>query len=154
VIFREATISDIPQIQVVRHSVKENVLSDPRLVTDQDCADYLMNRGMGWVCESEHEILGFAIADLKDHNIWAIFIKPEFEKQGIGRKLHEIMLDWYFSQTQHFVWLGTAPHTRAANFYKKAGWQETGKNGKGEIKFEMKKEEWEAIRQKSFASDK
>jgi hypothetical protein len=29
---REALITDIPQIQIVRNSVKENMLSDPALV--------------------------------------------------------------------------------------------------------------------------
>ena len=70
----------------------------PGLVTDEDCADYLVNRGKGWVCESNGEIVGFAIADLYEDNIWALFVNPDFEKQGIGRKLHEIMMDWYFSQ--------------------------------------------------------
>ena len=32
-IFREALIADIPQITIVRNSVKENMLSDPGLVT-------------------------------------------------------------------------------------------------------------------------
>jgi GNAT superfamily N-acetyltransferase len=118
-IFREATIRDIPKIQIVRHSVKENVLSDPGLVTDEDCADYLVKRGKGWVCEMNQEILGFAIADMKENNIWALFVNPSFEKQGIGRKLHIIMMDWFFSQTQKTCWLGTAPFTRAASFYKK-----------------------------------
>jgi len=40
--FREASLQDIPQIQNVRHAVKENVLSDPGLVTDIDCANYLV----------------------------------------------------------------------------------------------------------------
>lgn len=52
------------------------------------------------------------------------------------------MLNWYFSQTQKKVWLSTAPNTRAEVFYRKAGWKETGKYGKGEIKFEMKYDEW------------
>jgi GNAT superfamily N-acetyltransferase len=150
-IFREAGIPDIPQIQFVRHSVKENVLSDPGLVTDNDCADYLENRGKGWVCESNHEILGFAIADLKDSNIWALFVQPAFERQGIGKKLHDIMLDWFFSQTKSTCWLGTAPHTRAALFYKKSGWSETGKHGKGEIRFEMTHEEWRTIRKNKIS---
>jgi hypothetical protein len=34
---REARVEDITQIQRVRNSVKENTLSDPNLVTDQDC---------------------------------------------------------------------------------------------------------------------
>jgi hypothetical protein len=108
--FREATIQDIPQIQMVRHSVRENVLSDPGLVTDKDCADYLIRRGRGWVCESDGKIVGFSIADLTDQ------------------------------------WLGTSPNTRVESFYRRAGWKETGIHGKGEIKFEMNREEWLDIR--------
>ncbi|WP_240337043.1 GNAT family N-acetyltransferase [Rufibacter psychrotolerans] len=140
--FREATLRDIPQIQQVRHSVKENVLSDPSLVTDADCAEYLTQRGKGWVCEVEGVIVGFSIADLKDHNIWALFVQPEFEGKGIGRTLHDLMLDWYFAQTQEPVWLGTQPQSRADAFYRRTGWQEVGTHGKGETKFEMTFERW------------
>jgi GNAT superfamily N-acetyltransferase len=141
-IFREANIKDIPQIQIVRHSVKENVLSDPALVTDADCAEYITVRGKGWVCETDHTIVGFAIADLRDHNIWALFIKPEYERKGIGKKLHELMLDWYFTNTHETVWLGTAPNSRAELFYRMAGWKEVGRTKHGEIKFEMDSDEW------------
>src|SRR5215207_9977886 len=106
--FREATTEDIPQIQRVRNSVKENVLSDPALVTDADCIDYITRRGKGWVCETDGKIVGFAIADLVEHNIWALFLLPEFESKGIGRTLHRMMLDWYFSETDKTVWLSTA----------------------------------------------
>ena len=142
-IFREARVSDIPQIQVVRHAVKENVLSDPSLVTDKDCEEYITIRGKGWVCETKKRIVGFSIVDLKENNIWALFVDPDFEGKGIGKKLHELMLAWYFDQTKQTVWLGTSPNTRAATFYKKAGWKETGKHGKEEIKFEMTYVEWE-----------
>ncbi len=144
---REAHIADIRQIQLVRNSVNENILSNPALVTDEDCAEYLTIRGRGWVCEMENQIVGFAIADLKDNNIWALFVKPEFEKMGIGRHLHDTMLDWYFNQEKRDVWLGTAPNTRAETFYRKAGWIETGMHGKGEIKFEMTLDTW--MRKKS-----
>jgi GNAT superfamily N-acetyltransferase len=89
------------------------------------------------------QIVGFSIADLRDHNIWALFVQPGFDKQGIGRQLHDVMLNWYFDQTQQTVWLGTAPGTRAESFYRKAGWKETGIHGKGEIKFEMGYRDWE-----------
>lgn len=141
-IIREAKIEDIKQIQIVRNSVTENTLSNPNLVTDNDCLEFITNRGKGWVCEIENEIIGFSIADLKDKNIWALFLNPKFEKQGIGRKLHDIMLDWYFEQTKATVWLGTSPNTRAEIFYRKSGWTETGIHGKGEIKFEMTYENW------------
>ncbi len=141
-IIREATIADIKQIQLVRNAVKENMLSNPNLVTDEDCATFMTVRGKGWVCEIDNEIVGFSIVDLKENNIWALFLKPEFEKQGIGKQLHDIMLDWYFSQTKTNVWLGTSPNTRAENFYRKVGWKEIGMHGKGEIKFEMSYEDW------------
>lgn len=139
---REARLKDIPQIQKVRNSVKENTLSDPNLVTDKDCEEFLFERGKGWVYEIDDQIVGFSIVDLKEKNIWALFLDPGFEKQGIGRKLHDTMLDWYFEQTKETVWLGTAPKTRAENFYRKSGWKETGTHGKGEIKFEMTYNNW------------
>jgi GNAT superfamily N-acetyltransferase len=141
-LIREATINDIAEMQIVRNAVKENALSNPALVTDADCEEYLFNRGRGWVCEIKRKIIGFAIVDLVDNNIWALFLLPQFEKKGIGRKLHDIMLDWYFLQTDKTLWLSTAPGTRAENFYRKAGWKATGTYGKTEIKFEMDSIQW------------
>ena len=140
--FREAQVSDIQQMQLVRHSVKENVLSNPALVTDADCEEYLTVRGKGWVCEVENEVVGFAIADLKDHNIWALFVHPEHAGKGIGKRLHHLMMDWYFDQTTQTVWLSTAPHTIAEAFYRKAGWKETIRRANGEIRFEMSFDTW------------
>jgi len=141
-IIREAKIDDIQQIQVVRNSVKENVLSNPNLVTDQDCEAFISQRGKGWVCEIDNEIVGFAIADLKENNIWALFIHPKHEKKGIGQQLHRTMLNWYFSRTKKTVWLGTGFNTRAEQFYRKAGWNEVGMHNSQEIKFEMTYEDW------------
>jgi GNAT superfamily N-acetyltransferase len=118
------------------------MLSNPNLVTNADCAEFMFVRGRGWVCEIDQEIVGFSIVDLKENNIWALFLKPEFEKQGKGKLLHDVMLNWYFTQTKETVWLGTAPGTRAEQFYNKAGWKENGMYGKGEVKFEMSYENW------------
>ncbi|MCX6351172.1 MAG: GNAT family N-acetyltransferase [Bacteroidetes bacterium] len=115
-IFREATIEDIKQIQIVRNLVKENTLSNPELITDADCVEFLTQRGKGWVCEIDGEIEGFAIADLEGNNIWALFINPNFEGKGIGRKLHDTMMNWYFTNTKKAVWLSTEPNTRAEKF--------------------------------------
>lgn len=141
-LIREATVNDVKQMQRVRNAVRENMLSDPALVTDKDCETYITERGKGWVCEIENEVVGFAIADLQENNIWALFLLPAFERKGIGRQLHDIMLNWYFRQTKHTVWLGTSAGTRAEMFYRKAGWRENGVHGKGEIRFEMTYDSW------------
>ncbi|KOY86537.1 GCN5 family acetyltransferase [bacterium 336/3] len=140
--FREATKLDIPQMHVVRYAVKENILSNPALITEADYEAFIITYGKGWVCEINSQIAGFAVVDLLKNNIWALFIHPDYEKQGIGRKLHHTMLDWYFSQTQAFVWLSTENKTRAEAFYRKAGWKEVGSYGTNEIKFEMNYENW------------
>jgi GNAT superfamily N-acetyltransferase len=141
-IFREALVNDIKQMQVVRNAVRENTLSNPALVTDANVEDYITGRGKGWVCEIENVVVGFAIADLIDHNIWALFVHPDAEAKGIGKELHNRMMNWYFSQTDETVWLSTTPGTRAEMFYKMQGWEQVGVYGKGEVKFEMSKEKW------------
>ena len=139
---RQAEITDIKEILSVRNSVTENILSNPNAITNNDCIEFITQRGKGWVYEIENQIVGFSIVDLRDNNVWALFLRPEFEKQGIGRKLHDIMLGWYFEQTKTNIWLGTSPKTRAEFFYRKAGWAEIGIHANDEIKFEMTFENW------------
>ena len=141
-IFRETQITDIPQIQEVRNSVTENTLSDPALVPDSDVEDYITRRGKGWICQENGKVVGFSIVSVIDKNVWALFVQPGYDKLGIGRRLHDDMLDWYFGQTNETIWLGTAPGTRAEQFYRKAGWTESGTHGKREVKFEMTAGEW------------
>ena len=141
-IYRRAVSGDIPQIQIVRNAVKENTLSDPNLVTDQDCEEYINGRGRGWVCELERIVIGFVIVDLQDHNVWALFVDPEYEGKGVGKELHALMINWYFEQTHQTLWLGTAFNTRAEVFYRSQGWAEVGTHGPKEIKFEMTYSKW------------
>ncbi len=143
-IFKEAEINDIPQMQVVRNTVKENVLSNPALVADEDYVVYMKEKGKGWVCIIDDVVVGFAIVDLLGKNIWALFVHPDFDKRGIGKQLHRLMMDWYFSQTNKTIWLSTAPNSRAETFYRMNGWREVGVYGKGELKFEMGVEDWAA----------
>jgi GNAT superfamily N-acetyltransferase len=144
-IFRQADTVDITNIQFVRNSVKENVLSDPALVPDTDVEKYINKRGRGWVCMEGINMVGFCIADLVDDNIWALFVLPEYEGKGIGTELHKLMLDWYFSQNKTLVWLSTQQASRAERFYRKSGWKEAGAYGKNEIKFIMTQERWIAM---------
>jgi GNAT superfamily N-acetyltransferase len=141
-IFREATIADIQQMQVVRNAVKENVLSNPDLVKDEDYVPFITTGGKGWVCTINEVVVGFSIIDFEKHNVWALFVHPTVEAKGIGKQLHKLMLYWYFANTDVTIWLSTAPGTRAEKFYTLKGWKAVGIYGKGETKFEMKKQDW------------
>jgi GNAT superfamily N-acetyltransferase len=142
--YRAARLTDIPELERVRFAVRENVLRTPGLVTPADYEAYLSRRGRGWVATlaDDATITGFAIADLQGHSIWALFVDPDFDQRGIGKELHRRMLDWYFAQTTETVWLSTAPGTRAEEFYRRQGWQEAGRTGSGEVRFEMTAERW------------
>ncbi len=143
-IFLTATPDHIPAMHVVRMSVTENALSNPLLVTERDYVEMLESKGKGWVCYAGDTLVGFAIVDVSSRNIWALFVAPGFENMGIGRSLHDQMLDWSFGQEAiEKLWLATAPGTRAERFYDIAGWTSTGITKHGEIRFEMERGFWQ-----------
>lgn len=133
---RIATLEDIPALHEIRVSVKENVLSNPNLVTAQDYADMTEKHGKGWVYEDD-KIRGFAFLDFRDNNIWALFVDPGSEKRGVGRMLHDTMVSYCRAKGIESLWLTTSPGTRAEKFYLKAGWINTGITSSGELRFEM-----------------
>jgi len=133
---RPARRSDVPGIQRVRHSVRENVLVSC-VITDDEVVDYLERRGRGWVVEREGEVVAFAIGDREDANIWALFVDPRYEGLGYGRRLHDEMVAWLWSCGLERLWLSTDPATRAERFYERAGWRRTGLLPSGEMAFEL-----------------
>ena len=141
--FRQAIPEDIPQIQIVRNFVKENQLSKPNLIPDELVEEFITKRGKGFVCEIDKKIVGLSIVDFVENNVWALFLLPEFEGKRIGKKLHQLMLDEYFSKTKETIWLSTEANSRAEIFYKKQGWKNAGLHG-NEVKFEMSFEDWKS----------
>jgi GNAT superfamily N-acetyltransferase len=134
--FRVATVADVGAMHRVRMSVRENALRNPDLVRREHYEAMLEREGRGWVCEIEGAIVGFAIADLARSNVWALFVDPAHERLGIGRRLHDLLLEWMFANGAERVWLSTARGTRAEEFYARAGWTAVGSEPSGEVRFE------------------
>ena len=124
--------------------VKENRLNNPLLVEEKDYVNCLTREGKGFLCEIDGKITGFAIVDTVKDNFWAFFVDPAFEGNGIGRKLEEIILNWYFNNGKQSISLSTAPNTRAEKFYISSGWTQSGSTKHGELIFEMKVEDWKS----------
>jgi GNAT superfamily N-acetyltransferase len=134
---RQAVRADVPGIQRVRHSVRENMLTSCT-ISDEEVVDYLERFGRGWVVVDERDtVLAFAIGDARDGNIWALFVDPAHEGRGHGRRLHDEMVGWLFSRGLERLWLSTEPGTRAQRFYERAGWVNKATLPSGELRFEL-----------------
>lgn len=126
----------------IRMSVQENQLTDPTVVQPHHYREMLNEHGRGWVAKDDGRMVGFAAADLTRFNIWALFVDPGFEGRGVGRQLHETMMDWFFAAGAERVWLSTDHGTRAERFYQSAGWRYAGSQPNGEVRYEMSREHW------------
>lgn len=120
--YRRATSADIPAMSAIRLAVRENVLSDPRKVTLAMYEDYLDRLGRGWVAEVDGVVVGFAYGARADASIWALFVRPEHERKGIGKRLLALATEWLFAVGAERVVLSTEAATRADRFYAAQGW--------------------------------
>jgi GNAT superfamily N-acetyltransferase len=122
-VFREAAYNDIPHMTRIRLAVTENVLRDPSRITPQMYADFLEKDGRGWVALVDGKIVAFSYASKIDGSIWALFVDPRFEGQGLGKELLARASGWLFSLGFRRVTLSTGARTRAAQFYTQLGWR-------------------------------
>lgn len=134
---REACRDDIVAMHRVRTAVRENRLASTA-IAEADYIPAIEVHGRGWVIEEKGEIVGFAVGDARDGNIWALFVHPEHEKRGYGRQLHDAMISWLWSRGLERLWLTTEPGARAQEFYEAAGWQRMGQTSKGALRFELR----------------
>ena len=115
-------------------AVRENRLTSS-VITEADYVAAIEEHGRGWVVEDARKIVGFAVGDARDGNIWALFVHPDHERRGHGRRLHDAMVAWLRSRGLERLWLTTEAGTRAQRFYEAAGWQADGRTKGGSIRY-------------------
>lgn len=134
---RRATRNDLPRIKEIRFAVKENVLIDRTSIPDEEVFRFMEDE-VFWVYEENGLVLGFAAGDTRDGNIWALFVHPEYEGRGVGQALLDQCCRSLAQRGLTRLKLDTGPQTRAAAFYRRAGWRETGETtAKGNVVFSL-----------------
>jgi GNAT superfamily N-acetyltransferase len=131
---RRAIQGDVARIMEIRHSVRENRLSDPNLLTGKDCAEFI-ERSEIWVWEEDGIVQAFAAGDIRDGWIWALFVAPEYEGRGIGKALLSMACETLRNAGYTVANLSTAAGTRAERFYTENGWMLVSNNRRGEVLF-------------------
>ena len=132
---RRATPDDVPRIAEIRDSVRENILSDPALVTPADIAWFLEN-GPIWVWDDNGAVAGFSAGDPRNGWVWALFVAPGHEGKGIGRALLKATCDTLREAGHATATLSTEAGTRAERHYRADGWTAISQNAKGELVFQ------------------
>lgn len=137
---RAAQSADIETLFQIRTSVVENYQSREELaslgITPQTIADMLQSHCCAWIAEIHSEPIAFAMADVAERSIFALFVLPDFEGRGAGRRLMEQAEAWLWSQGPDPIWLltGNDPALRAYGFYQHLGWTPVGVAADGQIK--------------------
>jgi len=108
VVLRQALRSDLPDLFRVRHAVSENRQFSLAIPDDQ-VIEALESTGRGWVMELDGVIVAFAIGDALTGSIWALFVDPSHRGHGYGRRLHDTVVEWLWSQGHDRIGLNAEP---------------------------------------------
>ncbi|MBL0123201.1 MAG: GNAT family N-acetyltransferase [Betaproteobacteria bacterium] len=135
-ILRQAIRQDIPAMHRVRLAVRENRLTSS-VITEAHYVPAIEKTGRGWVIEADGKVVAFAVGNAETGNIWALFVDPDYEGRGYGRRLHEAMVNWLFSGKLKRLYLSTGSNTRAQRFYETAGWLGKGLQPDGDMHYEL-----------------
>ena len=133
---RLAWADDIPTMHRLRLSVMENRLSDPARITEDSYRPYVEDGG-AWVAEAASEIVGFAVVDEAEQSLWALFVRPDMERLGIGGALFGCAAAWASERGIRTLGLVTEAGTRAERFYEAAGLKRAGLSDTGEVRFQL-----------------
>jgi ribosomal protein S18 acetylase RimI-like enzyme len=132
-LFREMLPADIPAAFHVRTSTIENALTMQELeedyeLTPETLAEAMKASAKGWVCETDNEVIGFAMGDPEEYELTVLAVLPKYEGHGIGRRLLAEVESWLFGLGSDEIWLATTPNSslRAYRLYVSQGWIPTG----------------------------
>ncbi|HFK7186084.1 TPA: GNAT family N-acetyltransferase [Serratia odorifera] len=138
---RIATSGDVADMFRIRIGVHENKMTMAELaeygITPESLPTMLSGDGQGWVAEQDGKVVAFAMADAGDATIFALFVAPPFEGQGIGRGLMAAAEQWLRGRGCTQAWLETDSdsNVRANGFYRHLGWLASNKQEDGQTKF-------------------
>ena len=140
-VIRAAALSDIDVLFQIRTSVRDNHLSMEQLaslgITPETLPEMLSYPGHGWVAELDGRMIAFSMANAQEATVFALFVRPECEGKGAGRRLMAETEEWLFAQGCKEIWLSTDSDrsVRANGFYRHLGWQDKGLLEDGQVRF-------------------
>lgn len=123
-IFRKLEASDLADTYDIRFSCTENIIHPHQiqyLLRETALKD--IGQGGGWICLDKDVKVGFSMPIFApEPMLAALFVRPEYQRQGIGKKLMGLAINWLKENNAQSVVLETDPGSYADEFYKRNGW--------------------------------
>lgn len=138
---REARVEDIEALFEIRCSVRENHLSREELaemgITAQALADVILRGESVWVASDGERLLGFAMVDADNGELFALFVRPECEGRGVGARLLALAEARLFRDHPVACLITDGrEQMRAFGFYLRAGWRVVRAEEGGDVRME------------------
>lgn len=138
---REARVEDIETLFEIRCSVRENHLSREELaemgITSQALVDVILQGESVWVACDEERMLGFAMVDADNGELFALFVRPDCEGRGVGARLLALAEARLFRDHAVACLITDGrEQMRAFGFYLRAGWRVVRAEEGGDVRME------------------
>ncbi len=134
-IFRETQVEDVEDMFSVRARTRQNPISKEQLATygitpASSAADMASGKMRGWGCFHDADLVGFCNGDGTTGEVLVLAVLPEYESNGIGRRLLSHVVEWLRSTGFPQPWLAASPDPgiRAHGFYRALGWRPDGRS--------------------------
>ena len=127
----------------IRLAVNENVMTRCQLeelgISEDSLAGMLEECYSGYCAEVRGEVVGFCMADLSMASLFALFVLPGFEGQGIGKQLLKSAVSDFWNAGFTRATLLTEADTRAFRFYLQKGWRHINFASNGDAELELRR---------------
>ncbi|WP_330216047.1 GNAT family N-acetyltransferase [Pseudomonas sp. AM8] len=126
-LIRAATQDDVDTLFEIRTSVIQNHLSIEQMaelgITPQLLADSMREAPCVWIAEVDGQPVAFAMVDLAEGEVFAMFVLPSHENLGLGRQLMAVAEAALFEHHDRlFLITDGRDEIRANGFYRHLGW--------------------------------
>ncbi|WP_269789932.1 GNAT family N-acetyltransferase [Stenotrophomonas sp. Iso1] len=138
---RRAVAADVEALFDIRTSVTQNHLSREQLaqrgIDAEALAAAVSSAPCAWLAEVEGQAVAFSMIDLDDACLFAVFVRPAFEGQGLGTAVLQPAEQALFAQHAR-IWLSTdgRERVRANGFYRRHGWVQVADLEDGDVRYE------------------
>ncbi len=140
-LIRVATPDDIDTLFAIRTSVVQNHLSREQMtalgITPQVLADSIREAPCVWIAEVEGRPAAFSMVDRAAGEVFAMFVQPGYEGQGLGRRLMAVAEAALFEQHERlFLITDGRDEIRANGFYQRLGWSKVDRVEGDDVRYE------------------